>query len=210
MKSTLPNPASPQCPDAAVGSQARLLSREELMLRKRLRSPLHYKTSLWAYVRHPRPLVVLSAPLLYGCAIPFVFLDLFIEVFQTVCFPIYGIPRVHRQDHFVFDRGLLPYLNALERVNCFYCSYVNGLIGYVAEITGRTEQHWCPIKHSRAARSAHSRYRKFLAFGDAPAYRKRIQSLRGDFSDLAPGGKTAVAIPVSVRAGHLDDPDPNP
>jgi hypothetical protein len=46
--------------------------------------------------------------------------------------------------------------------NCRYCSYANGLIAYVAEIAGRTEQHWCPIKHSQGIPIHHSRYDQFF------------------------------------------------
>jgi len=46
------------------------------------------------------------------------------------------------------DRSKLHYLNALESLNCV-CCYANGLTAFVAEIAGRTEQHWCPIKHAR-------------------------------------------------------------
>ena len=161
----------------------------ELIRRKRRQIQRLYKTSLWDYVRHTRPLVALTAPLIYLCVIPFLLLDLFISAYQFFCFPIYGIPKVRRGAHLVMDRGLLPYLNALERVHCAYCSYVNGLISYVREIVARTEQHWCPIRHSRPAGRPHSRYKKFLPFGDAQAYRKHVQAVRGDFSDLpyAPG-----------------------
>lgn len=34
----------------------------------------------------------------------------------------------------------------MEKVNCVYCSYFNGLMSYLREIAGRTEQYWCPIR----------------------------------------------------------------
>jgi hypothetical protein len=55
----------------------------------------------------------------------------------------------------VFDRYHLAYLNVLEKLNC---AYANGLIAYVREIAGRTEQYWCPIKHARRVIGAHSHY----------------------------------------------------
>ncbi len=42
-------------------------------------------------------------------------------IYQAVCFPVYGIPKVRRRDYFVFDRAHLAYLNALEKLNCAYC-----------------------------------------------------------------------------------------
>ena len=115
---------------------------------------------LW-YVSHARWAVALSSPLLYLCILPFVLLDAFASLYQSVCFPIYGIPKVVRKDYIVFDRAKLRYLNALERLNCLYCSYANGVAPYVAEIAARTEQHWCPIQHERVPKVPHSRYPRF-------------------------------------------------
>ena len=49
--------------------------------------------------------------------IPLVLLDLFAALYQVVCFPVYGIPRVRRAEYMAFDRGQLTYLNALEKIN---------------------------------------------------------------------------------------------
>jgi hypothetical protein len=117
--------------------------------------------------------------------IPLVALDLVVSLYQAVCFPIYGIPKVSRRTSIVFDRGRLTYLNALERVNCIYCSYANGLCAYVTEIAARTEQHWCPIKHAQRLQSPHSRYGHFLDYGDAERYRREIEQVRRDFTDVA-------------------------
>jgi hypothetical protein len=113
-----------------------------------------------------------------------VLLDLFVSMYQAVCFPVYGIPKVRRNDYLVIDRKKLRYLNLLEGVNCLYCSYANGLLAYVVEIVARTEQHWCPIRHSRRIRNAHDRYSHFLPYGDAGAYREQIEKVRCDFSDI--------------------------
>ena len=58
--------------------------------------------------------------------VPFVLLDLFVTIYQAVCFPVYGIPKVERRTYLVFDRHHLAYLNALEKLNCAYCAYANG------------------------------------------------------------------------------------
>ena len=145
------------------------------------------KTSLLRYVVHSRILAVLTAPFFYACFVPFVLLDLFVSTYQAVCFPVYGIPRARRKDCMAIDRNKLRYLNALEGLNCMYCSYANGLLAYVVEIAGRTEQHWCPIKHARRIQHAHDRYLHFLPYGDASAYRERIDKVRDDFKDLKKG-----------------------
>jgi hypothetical protein len=138
----------------------------------------------WRYVWGARLGVALSAPLIYACLFPMALLDLFVSLYQTVCFAIYGIPKVRRADHFVFDRGRLRYLNWLERLNCVYCSHANGLAAYFTEIAARTEQHWCPVKHSRAPATPHSRYAGFLPFADPRTYAEKIEQVRRDFRDL--------------------------
>ena len=116
--------------------------------------------------------------MIYAVAVPLLLLDLFMSVYQAVCFRIYGIERVSRREHFSFDRAKLGYLNVLEKFNCVYCSYANGLISYAREIASRTEQYWCPIKHARLLRGAHGRYPHFIEYGDAERYRRELDVLR--------------------------------
>jgi hypothetical protein len=105
-----------------------------------------------------------------------------VSVYQLVCFPVYGIPKVRRVDYFVFDRHHLAYLNAIEKLNCAYCSYANCLIAYVREIAARTEQYWCPIKHARRVIGAHARYATFDDYGNAEGYQKRAAELRDELA----------------------------
>lgn len=142
------------------------------------------KTSLVRYVLRSRFLAIVTAPFIYACIIPFALLDLFVSLYQVVFFPVYGVPKARRRDYMAIDRNKLRYLNALEGLNCMYCSYANGLLAYVVEIAGRTEQHWCPIKHARRIQNAHDRYAHFFPYGDASAYRQRIDKVRDDFKDL--------------------------
>jgi hypothetical protein len=153
--------------------KGRVAFEEELLRRHR-----ELKTRLSAYVLGANPLVVLTAPVIYAVIVPLVLLDLFVTVYQAVCFPVYGIPKVRRRDYLVFDRHHLAYLNALEKLNCAYCAYANGLIAYVREIAGRTEQYWCPIKHARRVIGAHPYYPAFDDYGDAESYQKRLSEMR--------------------------------
>jgi hypothetical protein len=118
------------------------------------------------------------APAVYGLVVPFVLLDLGVSLYQRVCFPIWGMARVRRADHVVLDRHRLAYLNGIEKLNCLYCGYANGVIGYTREVAGRTEQYWCPIKHALRVRAPHERYRGFVDYGDAEGYRARLDTLR--------------------------------
>ena len=144
------------------------------------------KLSSWKHLRNTRILVILSSPLIYACVIPFLLLDAAVAVYQLVCFPIYGIPKVRRKDYLVFDRGRLAYLNTIEKVGCLYCSYANGLLGLITEIAARTEQYFCPIKHAHQLVKEHSRYSKFLSYGDAQAYRNQSDAVARAYTDLTP------------------------
>jgi hypothetical protein len=146
-----------------------------------LRRQRRYRVGLLRFLRTARPLVVLTAPVIYAGWIPFLLMDLFVTVYQWICFPVYGIPRVKRSEYLVFDREDLPYLNAIEKFNCFYCSYGNGVAAYTREIAARTEQYWCPIKHARRLHDAHSRYPHFFDHGDAEAYRAGLKRLRRQY-----------------------------
>ena len=115
---------------------------------------------------------VLSAPFIYALLGPLLLFDLAITLYQQVCFRLYRIPRVPRDDFIVVDRASLAYLNLIEKANCLYCGYANGLFAYAREIGARTEQYWCPIKHARRARDPHSRYMEFIDYGDGEGYRR--------------------------------------
>ncbi len=136
------------------------------------------------YFKEAPVLNVLTAPIIWSIIFPAVFMDIVISFYQAVCFPIYGIPKVKRKNYIVIDRHYLSYLNGVEKLNCAYCGYVNGLIGYVQEIAARTEQYWCPIKHARKTRFVHARYSEFLSYGDGEGYRKNIESVRRKFDDV--------------------------
>lgn len=138
------------------------------------------KESLARYVLEAKPIHILTAPVIYALVVSFALLDLFVSVYQALCFRVWGIPRVTRGEYMNFDSMRLGYLNALEKLNCAYCAYGNGVIAYVREVAARTEQYWCPIKHARARTAAHERYFDFTDFGDADAYRGSLDRLRDD------------------------------
>ncbi|CCO22400.1 hypothetical protein [Maridesulfovibrio hydrothermalis] len=128
--------------------------------------------------------VILTIPFIWMPIVPALMLDVSVWLYQLMCFPVYGIPRVKRRNYIVLDRHSLKYLNYIEKVNCFYCSYFNGLIGFVREVAARTEQYWCPIRHARPVKSVHSRYRHFFPYGDAEGYRKGLSRVRQEFDDV--------------------------
>ena len=142
-----------------------------------------HRTGIWLYLRKAPLGHILSAPLIYGMIVPMLILDGSITVYQQICFRIYRIPRVVRQDYLVIDRNHLAYLNAIEKFNCVYCGYGNGLLEYTREIVARTEQYWCPIKHARRTLDAHSRAQKFFDYGDSRAWHEDLQKMRKSLAD---------------------------
>jgi hypothetical protein len=48
----------------------------------------------------------------------------------------------------VIDRPFLATLNAIEKMNCMYCGYSNGVIAFTSEIASRTENYWYLIMYA--------------------------------------------------------------
>ena len=157
------------------------------------------KTSVRAFLARSSFGVIITAPVIYSMLLPLVLLDIWISVYQAICFRAYGIARVERRDYIAFDRGRLAYLNWVEALNCAYCAYANGVIAYAREIGSRTEQYWCPIKHALRIIDPHQRYYEFLEFGDAEGYRTRLAAFRellaADGDDIAAGTRAASPRP---------------
>ncbi|OHC63822.1 MAG: hypothetical protein A2045_14300, partial [Rhodocyclales bacterium GWA2_65_20] len=125
-----------------------------------------------------RPQNLITGPVIYGMIVPLLMLDLFVSFYQAVCFPIYRVAKVRRGDYIVFDRQQLEYLNFIEKFHCTYCAYGSGLVAYVGEIVARTEEYFCPIKHARKVLGMHTRYARFLDYGDAADYEARLEEFR--------------------------------
>lgn len=121
---------------------------------------------------------IVTAPFIYILIVPILMLDLFVSLYQVLCFPAYRIPKVKRKAYIVLDRHKLQHLNLIEKLNCLYCGYVNGLIGYVREIAARTELYWCPIKHARHGKDAHYYYYRFSSYGEYEGLKKRWEAQR--------------------------------
>ena len=141
-------------------------------------------TKIHTYFAEASLLSILTFPIIWSCLAPALFMDLVVSIYHSICFRIYGIPRVKRSDYIVVDHQSLAYLNWIEKLNCIYCSYFNGLIAWVQEIGARSEQYWCPIKHARKLSAIHGRYHKFLTYGDSQDFQQRYEQIRRDFDDL--------------------------
>ena len=143
-----------------------------------------HKQGSWSYISNARLSHLMSAPIVYSLIVPFVLLDVMISFYQQVCFRVYSIERVSRSDYFIWDRRKLAYLNLVEKLNCMYCAYGNGLIEYAREIIARTEQYWCPLKHARRSPDPHRLVENFLDYGDVEAYKDQLQGVREEITTL--------------------------
>ena len=132
------------------------------------------KKNLYRFIREASLLNVLTAPVIYAMAPPIFLLDLCVTIFQFICFPAYGLKKVPRGDFIAIDRHNLAYLNVIEKINCAYCGYANGVAAYFREVAARTEEYWCPIKHAKKVKNPHSKYHRFEEYGDADRFRGRM------------------------------------
>jgi len=136
------------------------------------------RQGIWAFLKETPLKSLLVAPVIYSLFLPLILLDLWIGLYQAICFQAYGIRKVDRKRYISLDRGKLPYLNRIEQINCDYCGYANGLMNFAREVASRTEQYFCPIKHVRRVSGAPSRYHDFCDFGDGGCYRDRLTAFR--------------------------------
>ena len=125
----------------------------------------------------------ITSPIIYSIILPVIILDLWVTIYQSMCFPLYRIPKVRRSRYIIVDRHNLTYLHSIEKINCIYCGYVGGVFTYVREIAARTEQYWCPIKHARKILDPHRRYAHFADFGRAENYAEVAKHLRSGLRD---------------------------
>lgn len=141
------------------------------------------KQRLPAFLRESSVMTIVTAPAIYSLIVPVALLDLWVTVYQAICFRAYGIARVRRSAYIVLDRHSLAYLNGVEKFNCVFCGYATGVFAYVREVAGRTEQYWCPIRHAKRIRAPHPHYRGFVEYGDAEGYKRRLIPLRDALKD---------------------------
>jgi hypothetical protein len=167
-------PRSAQSRRRAVRIARRLVQRDPIVRRAHAR----WRVGLLTFLSGSDVATLVTAPVVYTVVLPVALLDLSVTLYQAICFRAWGIARVRRARYLVIDRHKLAYLNLVEKLNCLYCSYTNGVFEYVSEVAARTEQYWCPIKHARTVRHPHGHYHAFVEYGDAAGYRGRMGTLR--------------------------------
>lgn len=89
-------------------------------------------------------------PILTFLSIPIIILDICVELYHRICFPLCKLQYIKRNAHIkIIDRGKLEYLSFWQKLYCMYCGYGNGVIRYWKEIASITEKYWCGIKHEK-------------------------------------------------------------
>ena len=136
------------------------------------------RESTLRYISNSELKHIISAPFIYVMVVPMLLLDFMLFFYQHICFRLYGIKRIERTSYIVIDQHHLSYLNLIQKINCVYCSYANGLFAYAREIGSVTEQYWCPIKHASKVLGTHQRYPRFLEYGDGEQFRDKARKLR--------------------------------
>ena len=137
--------------------------------------------NLFAWFAETPVLYLLTSPVIYAMIIPALFLDMTLFLYQKIVFRVFKFELLKRSDYIIFDHQYLGYLNSIEKFNCIYCSYFNGLMHYASAIAGRTELYFCPIKHAKKIVSTHEYYDDFLSYGDEIEYQKKLNELRKQF-----------------------------
>lgn len=150
------------------------------------------KKSVWETIFSKTIREILSIPFIYAFIIPAIILDISIFIYQNTAIRLYKIPLAKRSDYINLDRKHLDYLNWIEKINCIYCSYVNGLLSYAVEVAWRTEKYWCPIKHARKeVLTEHSWQKYFADYGDADGFRQVYTSNKEYYENLKNEEKNA-------------------
>lgn len=105
-------------------------------------------------------------------------LDIMMELYHRICFPIYGIEYVKRNEYIqILNRSKLQYLHWFEKLGCMYCGYVNGGFLYMKEIAGRTEYYWCGIMHADKPNfktQLHQTQKDFAKYDDKSDFDKKF------------------------------------
>ncbi len=123
-----------------------------------------------------------AMPFITLAVIPIVILDIWIELYHRIAFPLYKIPIVKRKEYIKIDRHKLPYLSWLQKYYCVFCGYANGIVKYWVEIFAETEAFWCGIKHENSDTFKDPKHHaEFVPFGDKEAYEEEYVSKKHGF-----------------------------
>lgn len=120
--------------------------------------------------------MAISVPFIYSMAIPLGILDISTQIYQAICFPLYGIEMVDRK-RYVYCSRRAKDLRMIDRFNCWYCAYANGSAQFVRAVLAETEKYWCPIRHiPKPGFRAPPHHTAFARAGDLSTLEKIVTS----------------------------------
>jgi len=132
---------------------------------------MNYLKASYKNIRHLPVFIFIWLPLIFV-----ILLDIIIEIYHRISFPIYKVPCVLRGQYIKIDRHKLSYLSFRQKIYCMYCGYVNGVFAYWVKIAGETEKYWCGIKH-RNQDGFHEpeHHQEFVDYGDKRQFMQRYK-----------------------------------
>lgn len=93
---------------------------------------------------------------------PLLIVDLFTSFYHAIYFRINGIPLIPRSRYIIIDCGRLMGLNWVQRWNCVYCDYANGLIAWTKAVINTPEAYNCATaRHQEEHQKEYFEYEKF-------------------------------------------------
>ncbi len=87
---------------------------------------------------------------IYTMIVPIFILDISTSIYQEIYFTALGIPKIKKKNYVVMERWNLSKLNLLQKLNCVYCEYANGILAFAKAVGNQTEIYSCAIKHRHA------------------------------------------------------------
>lgn len=64
----------------------------------------------------------------------------------------------------------------MQKLNCIYCGYANGVLQYIVRIVAETEKYWCAIQHEpKEEFIAPEHHKDFIAYGDEKGYKDKYE-----------------------------------
>ena len=130
----------------------------------------NHQIGLLALIRRSRPINILTGPVIYSMFIPLLFLDICISLYQSICFPVYKVAKLSRQDFIIFDRQELKYLDWVSKFHCTYCAYGVGVVAFASAVIGKTEAYFCPIKHQGHHKPPAPALPPYLEYAEPPGF----------------------------------------
>lgn len=129
------------------------------------------------YLKNPHHSIkhIIVLPIISTFIVPLIILDIWIEIYHRICFPLCGMQYVSRKAYIqIFDRAKLPYLTVMQKLYCMYCGYANGALRYWGKIASETEQYRCGIQHKKTADFCPPEHQKdFAPYGDTNEFEKK-------------------------------------